>query len=1556
EGHTLRLRAEGEYLIINAQIDLVPSEEPAEAAAVKKAVSIEDEFGRAVGDFFWELGKHILYRAAIDIGMTAVVFGGINVGMYFLLKYLNYLDHPAGKVIFGTAVALQVGYFFQSGIKWLLSKPARFLSPSLEDRVNLLLQDPNRRVEIGGFGEGAIDILAEKVKDGFGFTGNHKEAILALRDISRKNPRLIAYTAPILAGALYKTGYHPEILETLGNIGRYAKDSSPKIVTYYRDFNSKLSKKDKEEVIKALFKIDPEAAITLSLDEYPFASEQEKIDIENVILQYPNEAIPILLKRIELAPILKNPQDAAYILTLFGEQTLPHLIKSLKNPNLTLVASNLIGKLGSGGREAVPALMEFLRAGAETIYYSEHITVREYENREAATKALAAVLGKDSIPIFMDLLKNDEDPFRNFYVARMAEFGPDAKAAFPKMKELLLQRKRYGDFESTRQERDNELKAEIAASLHLIDPEASVPVLVEALSDPSIQFPEAEVVYSAIISLGELGEKAKPALPALQEEYKYNRPKERGFIIEAISKILGIEALPMFREMMEPKEEMSVDALRAMREQIMEGIVNLLPHGRAVAELKSIALNQKYIYETRSYAIEELAKGGQAAVPALIEIQDYYLKNREKDYTNVNLFNEAIDSIQKIGPKAGEAVPPMLAYIGSLEDPTPRAGMTRIRYETALVAILGRKAVTEIIYGLYNKEFDSEYLTALSYYAESRKTINHNRLPYYMFVLNYNLERLKEIPNAQNKKKEVLRLIKEADENYIEFFRRIYYNEPVRNYEIYPSYLRSIDTDYEGSLDNLRVLMKVPNDYPEEEILREIDEKITTVDIVQSVKSFEFVAKDVEMTLEPELEAALKREISAVLDSKVEVDIETIKKKIEAIEKEMEVLILAEDWARIETKYNVQLPESLKSKERMSNLKKKIFKDGNVGLGLSKEEQNKLFLLIFERIDLDMFKRFVEGTLGEDMNEFLTKLSEANIALQDELVDNGLETLVPRIRDLELWNLIVRVKDEKKEKEEEGTRATKKIDLVFKKKNLLDLWQGKFSGTCFGDYPYDMVRDDIIVAKIISNGDLKGSLLFTIQGDNLIMIGFDPSESLVGSISEAKDKEFIRDIMEKVYEFAIENNLQLLITSQAGGLSNRFGYQQEIFRKYTGDTEVPVEHDTYHPVYHYRIRTAYRALPYTEVFPHLEGTPRIEVVYEEPLEFTEEIVEAPEKALLDIREVNWLEDADKIMRIEEETFSEEAQQSRADLARTFSYEGTVAYMVLINGAPAAYMLGSAMENYEEDLEDLEDDPDFGKGNAIYIESTAVRPKFQRMGLGTKIRIEFLKKALEKGYTKGKSHANIISGMRDWTLRLGGKTIRHYADWLGEPHDYMEFDLQTMLDNLQPIEVPVEQEPAEVAVVKKSVSIEEEPMEGTGMSVGEVYNRLVEKMIADLDVREMEFEKDVNQYGFESFEEKLLPEGLRHNFYDLVQLFYHTPDYIALTTQLEGKHVGYVLGSSLEDFPLIIELANDEDFGKGNTMYIDTLAVLPEFSDKKFDQMLLLSFLLKAKQKGKEKVK
>jgi len=188
--------------------------------------------------------------------------------------------------------------------------------------------------------------------------------------------------------------------------------------------------------------------------------------------------------------------------------------------------------------------------------------------------------------------------------------------------------------------------------------------------------------------------------------------------------------------------------------------------------------------------------------------------------------------------------------------------------------------------------------------------------------------------------------------------------------------------------------------------------------------------------------------------------------------------------------------------------------------------------------------------------------------------------LQPAIKGTELYDRINYIKSKITETRSKEESKVKNIMLLFTpEKTLLDLYQGGYSGTCFGDYPYDMMRKEVFVVKIFVDDEIKGAVLSIVRRikgkDSIIIIGFDVSEGFVSDLSIDKKHEFIDDVMERVKDFCDKNDLGLYITTDAGGISNRAGFPDYLTDKYFGEETVKIEPETeFHPSYHYVVRSA----------------------------------------------------------------------------------------------------------------------------------------------------------------------------------------------------------------------------------------------------------------------------------------------------------------------------------------------------------------------------------------------
>ncbi|MBN2453282.1 MAG: HEAT repeat domain-containing protein, partial [Candidatus Omnitrophica bacterium] len=467
-------------------------------------------------------------------------------------------------------------------------------------------------------------------------------------------------------------------------------------------------------------------------------------------------------------------------------------------------------------------------------------------------------------------------------------------------------------------------------------------------------------------------------------------------------------------------------------------------------------------------------------------------------------------------------------------------------------------------------------------FLESRKGrgINPNRIYIYMKRLAEQAGVIDNIKNPERRNSAIASVINQADKDYAAFARKAFYGEKVDDYSMYLVWLGMYLEEDEDALSQINAIAKELGVETEnktiEQIMKDVDEKMVTEGLKDSyTAAFDFEAAKAELALPGAFEQTLKGMIASILSRAARVDRDEMTRRIKEISDRVDNMDKAFLGAQgVPRGLLMQLEDPAKADAARANIKNFIYKK----LELTPAESAGLILEVFKRIDLGLLKKYLDGTASVDeSNLVISRLSEADRYLEDELANIGLAALAGNVKGSGEWKVLTQLKDEVKRKADEKSKLTKKIEIVFRGKNLLALYQGRYSGTCFGDYPYDMARKDLFIANILSDRELTGSLLFNIQGNKLILLGFDPSESLTGALDTAKTKELIDRIFREIYIFAERNGLELLITTQAGGLSNRTGFQKYILSAYATSRKVSLEPREYQPSYNYNVTSAVRA-------------------------------------------------------------------------------------------------------------------------------------------------------------------------------------------------------------------------------------------------------------------------------------------------------------------------------------------------------------------------------------------
>jgi HEAT repeat protein len=211
----------------------------------------------------------------------------------------------------------------------------------------------------------------------------------------------------------------------------------------------------------------------------------EAIKALGILAKKNKDLIPVLLAS------LKDESDevgqwGAYVLSGFGEEVTPSLVKILKDKTSVTAqihAAYALGLTDPRPKTAVPALVEALKEN-------------DWNLRKAAVKALGEI-GPDAKPA----LPTMADVYRQF----LKKMNKDAAARSEKSPSVFSRRNNNGAS-------DDEFAAiAMLRSMVKIDPKACVPSLILTLAQNDSEY----VVSSAVKTLGDIGPGAKAAFPII---------------------------------------------------------------------------------------------------------------------------------------------------------------------------------------------------------------------------------------------------------------------------------------------------------------------------------------------------------------------------------------------------------------------------------------------------------------------------------------------------------------------------------------------------------------------------------------------------------------------------------------------------------------------------------------------------------------------------------------------------------------------------------------------------------------------------------------------------------------------------------------------------------------------------------------------------------------------------------------------------------------------------------------------------------------------------------
>lgn len=235
-------------------------------------------------------------------------------------------------------------------------------------------------------------------------------------------------------------------------------------------------------------------------------------------------------------------------------------------------AADSLGEIGPRARAGVPALVEALKTGDESL-------------RRDAARGLGKIgpEARAAVPALLDALESDDTSLRGDAARALAEIAPAEAEVVRALAELA----RRGNCEAIEalarigapakgavaaifealKGKSGHVRMNAAQALAEIGPEAShVPLLVEALKDD-----ERMVRYFIAIALGRIGPDARAAVPALIASLKGSDVGVRWVSAEALGNIGDESALPALTEALKddnrPVRDRAAKAIRKIRER-----------------------------------------------------------------------------------------------------------------------------------------------------------------------------------------------------------------------------------------------------------------------------------------------------------------------------------------------------------------------------------------------------------------------------------------------------------------------------------------------------------------------------------------------------------------------------------------------------------------------------------------------------------------------------------------------------------------------------------------------------------------------------------------------------------------------------------------------------------------------------------------------------------------------------------------------------------------------------------------------------------------------------
>jgi HEAT repeat protein len=335
--------------------------------------------------------------------------------------------------------------------------------------------------------------------------------------------------------------------------------------------------------------------------------------------------------------------DAAYALASIGPAAIPGLREALQDEdeNVRMAVVNcalsrmawlawLMDDMDSGAREAVPVLVTALKD-------------KDGHIRGIAAGVLSEIgpAARGAVPALIETLKDKVDDTRGSAAEALGAIGPAARAAVPALTQALKDRKSW-------------VRRMAAIALWKVSRSAkeSLPILIRVLRDKRNRWLNS---YQIPPVLGEMGPKAKVAVPALRSVIHDGYPEGNLLIAEALWRITrsAKESLPVL-----------VRALRGSppwqyTEHAQERAARILgalgPRAKPAVPALRTALRDKEpeVRMAAAGALWNVTGSARVSVPILIQELVVESPSNRGDYSR----SHAAQALGQMGVDAKEAVP-----------------------------------------------------------------------------------------------------------------------------------------------------------------------------------------------------------------------------------------------------------------------------------------------------------------------------------------------------------------------------------------------------------------------------------------------------------------------------------------------------------------------------------------------------------------------------------------------------------------------------------------------------------------------------------------------------------------------------------------------------------------------------------------------------------------------------------------------------------------------------------------------------------------------------------